>query len=82
MITTKRLSIVPTMQCTLKCKLCSNHMPDFKSPQSMTYDEIVRDIDIVFDLFDRIEWLQFVGGEIFLNKAMADVIEYCHKHNE
>lgn len=80
LLTTRRLSIVPTLRCTLNCKLCSNHMPDFKEPYDVTYGELIRDIDYAFDLFDRIEWLQFVGGEIFLNKSMADIYRYCHKH--
>ncbi|MBR2132729.1 MAG: radical SAM protein [Oscillospiraceae bacterium] len=82
LLTTKRMSIVPTMCCTLKCKLCSNHMPEFKKPGSATYEEIIRDIDAVFALFDRIEWLQFVGGEIFLNPHMAEVFRYCTKYRD
>ena len=82
MLTTKRLSVVPTLRCTLKCKLCSNHMPNFQNPYDVTYEEMVRDVDDVFSLFDRIEWLQFVGGEIFLNKAMADIFTYCLKYRE
>jgi hypothetical protein len=57
-------------------------MPDFKHPYDVRYDEIARDIDLAFDLFDGVKWLQFVGGEIFLNKAMADVIDYCAKYKE
>lgn len=80
MLTTKRMSIVPTMRCTLKCKLCSNHMSEFKNPVDATVDEMTRDIDILFRLFDKIEWLQFVGGEIFLHKGMAEVYNYCRKY--
>lgn len=80
MISTKRLSIVPTLRCTLKCKLCSNHMPEFKKPYDASYEEITKDIFNIFELFDYIEWLQFVGGEIFLIKYMADIYEYCLKY--
>ena len=80
MVTTKRLSIVPTLRCTLKCKLCSNHMPEFKKPYDVSYEEMTKDIASIFELFDYIEWLQFVGGEIFLVKYMADVYEYCYKY--
>jgi MoaA/NifB/PqqE/SkfB family radical SAM enzyme len=80
MLATKRLSVVPTMKCTLRCRLCSNHIPDFKNPPSASYEEIIADIDALFKLFDKIEWLQFVGGEIFLHKDLARVYKYCQKY--
>lgn len=82
MLKTKRLSIVPTLRCTLKCKLCSNHMPQFQAPYDVSYEELVKDIDRIFELFDYVEWLQFVGGEIFLVKHMPRVYEYCLKYKE
>lgn len=82
MLKTKRLSIVPTLRCSLKCKLCSNHMPDFKNPYDATYEEITNDISKIFGLFDYVEWLQFVGGEIFLVKYMADIYEYCLQYKD
>jgi len=79
-LTTKRLSIVPTAKCTLNCKLCSNHMPIFKNPPSASYEDMISDIDVLFKLFDNIEWLQFVGGEVFIHKDMANVYNYCQKY--
>jgi hypothetical protein len=55
-------------------------MSDFTNPQSATYEEMINDIDMLFRLFERIEWLQFVGGEIFLNKELARVFDYCRKY--
>jgi hypothetical protein len=52
-------------------------MSDFKQAENVPPDEVIRDIDRLFGLFDRIEWLQFVGGEIFLNPDMAQVYRYC-----
>jgi hypothetical protein len=83
-ITTKRLSVVPTMRCSLHCKLCCNHMPEFEKigfPKDPTVDEIKRDIDALFSLFDKIEWLQFVGGEIFMRKDLAAVFSYCKNYS-
>ncbi len=81
MLQTKRMSIVPTFVCTLRCKLCSNHMPDFERPPLATAEEMKADIDHLFELFDRIEWLQFVGGEIFTHKHLDQVFEYCKKYD-
>ena len=81
MLQTKRMSIVPTFICTLRCKLCSNHMPEFEHPPKATVEEMKADIDRLFQLFDKIEWLQFVGGEIFTHKHLGEVFEYCKKYD-
>ncbi len=81
MLKTKRMSIVPTFVCTLRCKLCSNHMPAFKNPPQASAAEMKADIDALFTLFDRIEWLQFVGGEIFTHKRLDEVFEHCKQYS-
>lgn len=81
MLKTKRMSIVPTFVCTLHCKLCSNHMPAFRQPPCATVKEIQDDIDSLFALFDKIEWLQFVGGEIFTHRHLHEVFDYCKKYS-
>lgn len=80
MLKTKRISIVPTFVCTLRCKLCSNHMPAFQNPPMASAEEMKADVDHLFSLFDRIEWLQFVGGEIFTHKHLDEVFDYCKKY--
>ena len=80
-IVTKRMSIVPTFVCTLRCKLCSNHMPEFVKPPKASVEEMCSDIDHLFELFDHIEWLQFVGGEIFTHKELDFVFEHCKKYD-
>lgn len=82
MLKTKRMSIVPTFVCTLRCRLCSNHMPAFQHPPKATVEEMKADIDHLFQLFDRIEWLQFVGGEIFTHKHLEEVFDYCKKYSD
>ena len=81
MLKTKRMSIVPTFVCTLLCRLCSNHIPDFKNPPRASVEEMQADIDRLFALFDHIEWLQFVGGEIFTHRQLDKVFTYCKKYS-
>lgn len=76
------MSIVPTFVCTLRCKLCSNHMSAFHNPPKATAEEMKSDIDQLFQLFDRIEWLQFVGGEIFTHRQLDEVFEYCKQYSD
>ena len=76
----RRLAVVPTLRCTLNCKLCSNHMNRFKHPYDIPIDKLKQDIDRLFELFDYIKWIQFVGGEIFIRDDMAEVYEYTLKY--
>jgi hypothetical protein len=57
-------------------------MPDFQNPAQATYDEMTADIDAIFRLFAHVEWLQFVGGEIFLHSGMADIFSYCRTYSD
>lgn len=52
-------------------------MAQFTKPIDATVEEMKSDIDMLFRLFDHIDWLQFVGGEIFLHNGLAEVYRYC-----
>lgn len=82
MLHTKRMSIVPTFVCTLRCRMCSNHMPAFEHPPCASVEEMQSDIANLFLLFDKIDWLQFVGGEIFTHKHLDTVFEFCKQYSE
>ncbi len=73
----KRLTIMPTLKCTLNCKLCSNYMPMFRNENHVPIDELKRDIEHVFRIIDHANWFQFVGGEIFMRHDMWEIYEYC-----
>ncbi len=76
----RRLAIMPTLKCTLNCKLCSNYIPLFRnSEHHVELDELKADIDGIFRLIDFIEWLQFIGGEVFMRKDLWPIYQYCLK---
>ena len=74
MLTLRRLAVIPTLRCTLRCRLCCNSVPLYDHPPLLPAEEVSADIDAAFALADRIEWFQFVGGEIFLYRELADLI--------
>jgi hypothetical protein len=77
----RRLAIVPTTRCSLNCKLCGDFLNIVKR-RDIPYEDVVKDIDACFALFDRVEWLQFVGGEIFVYKDMAKLFRYVMKYKD
>ncbi|MCL2080212.1 MAG: radical SAM protein [Oscillospiraceae bacterium] len=78
----RRLAIIPTLKCTLKCKLCSNYVTMFNNPKHVPVHEIISDIDRIFEIVDYTEWLQFVGGEIFMRNDLWEVYEHCLRYKE
>lgn len=80
MLTLRRLAVIPTLRCTLRCRLCCNSVPLYDHPPLLPAEEVSADIDAAFALADRIEWFQFVGGEIFLYRELADLIARAAAH--
>lgn len=79
----RRLAIIPTLLCTLNCKLCSNYIPLFKDKAShVPVDEVNYDLDKIFELVDTAQWLQFVGGELFMRQDLWQVYEYALQYQK
>lgn len=73
----RRLAIIPTLVCTLNCKLCSNYIPMFRNNvKHVPVDELISDLDKIFEIVDYTTWLQYVGGEIFMRKDLHELYDY------
>ena len=79
----RRIAIVPTTNCTLNCKHCGDFLyPGGVKRRDIPFEAVCRDIDACFDLFDRVEWLQFVGGEVFIYSDFAKLLRYVNKYHD
>lgn len=74
MLRLRRLALIPTLRCTLNCRLCCNSVPLYRNPPFLPMEELARDLQALFDLVDSIEWIQLVGGEIFLYPQLAPLL--------
>lgn len=81
-LTARRLAIVPTTNCTLNCKLCADFLWGPVQRRDIPFEEVCSDIDACFDLFDRVEWLQFVGGEVYIYRDFAKLLRYVQKYRD
>jgi hypothetical protein len=57
-------------------------MTMYDDPPHEPAEEVIRDIDKIFALIDHTEWLQFVGGELFLRRDMGGVYMHCLRHKK
>ena len=82
-LTARRLAIVPTTRCTLNCKHCGDFLYTGGVKRcDIPFENVCGDIDACFDLFDHVEWLQFVGGEVFIYRDFARLIRYAHQYRD
>ncbi len=78
----RRTTITVTLRCTLKCKLCSADVINYPIPPHYTYEFIAKEVDRYFQLIDYVEWLQYSGGEPFMNKELPQMIEKAMEYSE
>lgn len=78
----RRLAIVPTTNCSLCCRLCGDYLYGPVKRRDIPLEDVCRDIDACFDLFDHVEWLQFVGGEVFVYRDFAKLLRYAQKYRD
>lgn len=81
-LTARRLAIVPTTKCSLNCKLCGDFLYGPVPRREIPFEDVCRDIDACFDLFDHVEWLQFVGGEVFVYPDFVKLLDYARKYRD
>lgn len=70
-----------TTRCTLKCKHCSNLMPQFRKfgHYDMTFDDFKKDLDSILNVVREIKIIQIIGGEPLLHPELNKMVEYAAK---
>ena len=74
------ISFLPSTTCNLNCKNCLNFNPFAKKFYVREWDALVKDVDLFFSCVDHIMLFHVSGGEPFLYKHTADLIEYIDKN--
>jgi len=70
------LDLVITECCSLKCRDCSNLMQYYHTPQNLSTDEVIKDLDTLLGSINLGE-LKILGGEPFVNpKVLSAVLRY------
>jgi hypothetical protein len=79
----RQLGIQILNYCTLNCKLCSNYTQEYKRDgikYISSIDEIIREIDNIFAIYDFIDDITITGGEPLLHKDLDRILLYLMKY--
>lgn len=63
--------------CTLKCKRCDQGMPYLNNRSIYSAKDIISSMERLFNFVDFIYQIGILGGEPFINKDLAEVINWC-----
>ena len=74
------ISFLPSTACNLNCRNCLNFNPFAKQFYVREWDALVKDVDLFFSCVDHIMLFHVSGGEPFIYKHTADLIEYIDKN--
>ena len=78
----KQLAFDITMCCTLNCKHCALMTPRFKQvglARHTPFDQIKKEYDSVFQIYDFIEDVTISGGEPLTHPNITDIVSYSMK---
>lgn len=73
------ISFLPSTICNLNCRHCLNFNPYARQFYVREWDDLIRDVDTFFHCVDYIMLFHVSGGEPFLYKHTADLIDYIDK---
>lgn len=71
-----------TARCTLKCKLCVMGAPYYEKPPHYSFEVISDTIDKYFELVDYVQWYEFSGGEPFMHKDLAKMVDKTMEYSD
>ena len=68
-----------TSRCTLNCERCNVFMPYYKEHYDTTADELLQDMDLLFQRVDYLTSYFVFGGEPLLNKNLPEMLRRVYE---
>ena len=65
-----------TTRCTFNCRHCNMFIPYYEFKRDYSFDEIKRNVDLLFERVDYIVYFALLGGEPMLNPYLAEILDY------
>jgi organic radical activating enzyme len=74
-------TLVVSLRCDLKCKLCAVHAPYYDISPHFTFDELRESINLYFGTVDFVDKFTLNGGEPFLHKDLPRIVDYLQAYS-
>lgn len=68
-----------TDKCNLNCKGCLFACGPKGNPEDVPYEQIIKDIARMRELFEDIPWIRVLGGEPLMHPNIEDILKYIRK---
>lgn len=78
----KRMDLVLTTKCTLRCKRCANLMQYYEHPMHVNLDVVINSMEKLLSAIDEIQTVYVLGGEPFLYPQLEDVMLYLKRQEK
>lgn len=75
------VTLIPTYDCTLNCRLCGNNVPYMHSEKNVfTLEDILKSMDRYFEIVSFVKMVTISGGEPQLFPHLTQVIRHVKKY--
>ena len=74
-INMKNVSLVITLRCSLKCKLCTAFAPYYDNPPHYSYEMLEKSINRYFEIVDKVDKFTINGGEALLHESLPQIVD-------
>jgi hypothetical protein len=77
-----RVTITVTLKCNLYCKLCAASSPYYKNPWHPSTDEVLSDVDRLFEIISHTGVFVISGGEPLIRSDFDLIIQKISQYND
>lgn len=75
-------TLVVTMRCNLRCKLCAVSVPYYKHPEHYSIELLKKTVDRYFMAVDRVDKFTINGGEPLTHPQLAELMDYLLRYSD
>lgn len=69
-----------TTRCTFNCRYCNIFIPYYKERTDYTFEQIKKNVDMLFQNIDYVFKYQLIGGEPLLHKDLPQILLYLYEN--
>jgi organic radical activating enzyme len=76
------ISLLATLKCNLKCRLCCVYSPFYKNPYHPEKEFLFKCIDRYFEVVDHVSLFTISGGEPLIRSDLDEIVSYLYSYHD